>query len=583
METVSLVKDRLRSRMAKAGAAAALFAMTAVILTWPLVTDIGTLTPSLNRSQSGSDSYFFMWYINTATKTLTNDLPVPAGQMVFYPQGVNLMNGYDSPLTLGVAVALNLALGNPVVAYNLVILLGFVLTAFGMYCFLRYWIGSYGWALFGGLVFGFSVYTLTRGISQMNLMMLGVVPLQVLASLKFFRNPSPKSAVLLSFAMLLTALSSWYYALGGLVFLVLSYVYFFRELWGRKWVAAAGIVGVALALFIPALPLVFSGGLAGLPMADQYKYENSAILINYFVPVPLSIFGRFTMSAYRAFSHTSFPDHNELTSYLGLLGIFSLLPIVLRGRIKVPLLNLWTVILLVFSVLSLGPYWLLFGRKIYLPFYLLNKVYPFQLFRVPNRFFVFALLASTVLAIHALIYLTERFKAGRVRWGIAIILALVLLSERLFFPYPMGTTPMIPPFYREAARDPASFVIADLPIYDGTLYDYYQIVHGKPLSFGMYYYPAINRKTYQSLLDDPLMSHGFCEDDTRPLDVVPGIDEEYARLRSQGVRYVVVHNLILKSDEKCGTADRNIRAFFKGQKPYFNDGEITVYYTGKPE
>jgi hypothetical protein len=236
--------------------------------------------------------------------------------------------------------------------------------------------------------------------------------------------------------------------------------------------------------------------------------------------------------------------------------------------------------LFVFLILALGTTggW---GRfQFPLPFEALRHLPLFSLIRGPNRLFVFVLLAAALLAAAALAELAKRLTRQRL-WAVVLLLSMALLSERLIFPYPLYE-PTTPDFYRQIAQDGEAYAIADLPFaHPGySHYNRYQMIHGKPLVTGEFFYPAYADDTFDFILSNPLLAAGVCP----ALDNRPSADYRKAMLElyENNVRYVVVHHLTLKNDPDCARTEKNLRQFLDGFDHIYADGNITVYRVPAP-
>ena len=95
---------------------------------------------------------------------------------VNYPHGVNLMSNTGAPL-LGIVFAPVTWLFGPAAAVNLVMRLGFALSAIVMYFVLRRWVRWWPAAFAGGLLYGFSPYIVGQAQAHDFLMFVPFPPL----------------------------------------------------------------------------------------------------------------------------------------------------------------------------------------------------------------------------------------------------------------------------------------------------------------------------------------------------------------------------------------------------------------------
>lgn len=557
-----------------------LYALLALVLTWPLVRHLGTSYPTPN-AWYGGDPNMYVWLIDWVAKGLTGHLPVEAGRMVFWPHGINVWAGYDGPLMLVFTTPLVLLLRNPILTYNLFILTCFVFAAVTAYALCWHLTRSRYAAGFGGFIFGFSTYLLIRALQHPNLMMLGTVPLLALAALIFFDAPSWRGAVWLAGAVLLNALSSWYYLIGGLLFLLLLGLFNLkRALEPKNWkpvLLAVGLSGLASSL--PAWPMILGGSVGG--NAQDYSIVDllGAHPLNLILPHPFTnIFGGLTFDTY-----TTFPTgqlfYYETTSFIGLTVLLLVGWLIWSGReAKAERTGFWLATAGIFFVLAMGVKLKLEGLTLPLPFGLLFKFFPFSLLRSPNRLFVYALLATTVLAAYALRHLVAAVRDGRRLWLLTVLIAIGLLAERLIFPYPLFAN-QTPDFYRQIATDRETYALAELPIlYPGNSeYNFYQITHGKPIVNGEYFYPAYSYGVWQQIDYVPLLRASGCWSH-EPAEAYAGDRERsFALLREANVRYVIIHPLLMNNLPTCQFSRKYLRDFFDGLPYAYTDGDIIVY------
>ncbi|MBX4187273.1 MAG: glycosyltransferase 87 family protein [Candidatus Doudnabacteria bacterium] len=561
--------------------AAGIFAILTLGMTWPLVTHITTSYPSTFQN-FGGDPNMYVSYIDLVYKDLSGNLPVSVDQMLFYPGGVNFYAGYEGAIMMLVALPTMALSHNPILAYNLILLLAFFLTAYCSYRLIWYFTNSYSAALTSGFAFGFSTYMMVRGLQHLDLLFLFTVPLLVLATFKFYDQPNYKSVIWLGLSVLLVALSAWYYLIGGLIFLGLVFLSRFRShLVSKKFYAYAALA-IAIAVLIPAAPLLLNSSSQATTNANTLVDRAGAQPLNYILPHPFAvIWSWLTHGIYEKFPSVyeePYP-YFEQSSYFGLVGLIAVLVLFFgRKKFEIPHRKLWIWTLIIFSVLALGNYLQIGKWQIAMPFALLRKMFPFDHLRAPNRFFVFAYLASTVVFGYFIAQAKTFLPNPNWRrwWGIILLLA--LFSERWMFPYPLVTVP-VSQFYKDLRNEPGNFAVVDVPVarlFGDSSYNYFQVVHSKPIVDGEFFWTVYDDHTFDYINSNKLlMSSVTCKPDLNNIDPNPALED----LAAHNIRYVIVHNFILHDYKNCPGIGIYVHKFFQGQRPVFADGELTVYAT----
>ncbi len=193
--------------------------LLAVLHTWPL-----TLSPGYYSRLDSADANLNTWAIAWVAHTL----PGHPGQLfdapIFHP--ARLTFAYSEPLIVqGMLAKPVLALGgSPVLAYNLVLLAGFVLTAFAASLLVLGLTGEFWAALVTGSLAAFNAHMLTR-LPHLQAMHLEFLPLAIVTLDRIAARGRMRDALLLAVAVTLQALTSIY----SLVFTA----------WSLAWAAAA--------------------------------------------------------------------------------------------------------------------------------------------------------------------------------------------------------------------------------------------------------------------------------------------------------------------------------------------------------
>jgi len=155
-----------------------LFILLAVVFTWPLALHLGSAV------EDTQDALLNVWIMAWDGHALFSNPGHLFDANIFYPYPRTL--AYSELLLSNALLSwpITLLSGNPVLGYNLVLLLTFVLSGFGIYLLVRRWTGS-GWGgVAAGIVFAFNAYKLSN-LAQIQLLSLHWLPFALLFLDKF--------------------------------------------------------------------------------------------------------------------------------------------------------------------------------------------------------------------------------------------------------------------------------------------------------------------------------------------------------------------------------------------------------------
>ena len=143
------------TRRATAALLATLFA--AVLHTWPLASDLAGLSRHDN-----ADTTLTTWIVSWVAHALPRDPLHVFDAPIFHPEKRTL--AYSEPLLVpGVmAIPLRAAGLDATVTYNLLVILGFALSAWAMWRVVAHWTGDEAAGAAAGLAYAFNAHLLTR-------------------------------------------------------------------------------------------------------------------------------------------------------------------------------------------------------------------------------------------------------------------------------------------------------------------------------------------------------------------------------------------------------------------------------------
>jgi hypothetical protein len=430
------------------------FGLLTLLLTYPLSLHLA------EALQDTSDSLLNLWIINwQAHQLLTSPLQL-FDTNIFYPYPNTL--AYSEILFPNVllSVPVFVLTDNPILTYNLMFLLSFVLSAFGLYLLAYRLSGNRCAAFIAGLVFAFSPYRAGH-LGQLQLLTMQWMPLTLLYLDRYLGRRKIKDGLLFSAFFIAQCLSSFYYAFYMVLAVGLYLLYYFR-LWQR----------ISLSLI---LELAFLGGLIAIlviPFALPYFQVNRDLGMER------------TLSELVAFSPRL---HTLLKGYLlpSLVALFlALLCFFLPSRARNPSSlsprgkAVFYLILALFGfAMALGPTlrvskhveWPAFP----MPYRFFFDYFPgFKAMRAPGRFFSLTTLGLGVLVslgMADLEVLTVRWARQGWQWTLRAGIFLLVLYPLLLRSWAHVEVAFVekgerlPPVYRWLAQQPPT-VIVELPL-----------------------------------------------------------------------------------------------------------------------
>ncbi len=355
--------------------------------------------------------------------------------------------------------------GNFILAYNLVVLLTFVLCGFSAYLLARQALPAPP-SLVVGAAYAYSFYRVGE-YSHIQILSAQWIPLALLALLHFWRRPRWRTALLFAACVILQLLSSFYLGLFLLVALVFELIFLIiadRQLPNVTFLTRLGSAALLTAVVVLpfSLPYFQVEQQFGLSRSLGDAIGGSATIRSYLAVPPTSwLYGTSTLPVLQHFQtdETLFPG--LITLALALVGI------VFGWRER------WSAFFLalaIFGVLfSFGPTFHVRSDGwpgIPLPYGLLYAYVPgFHSIRVVGRMGVIATLGFAGLAGLGAAVLTDR---APVRWQrpLGVLLSVLIGIETLSIPTrmtPVETPDQVPPVYRWLAARPDNAPALELP------------------------------------------------------------------------------------------------------------------------
>jgi hypothetical protein len=473
----------VRSR--RAGAAAVCL-LLAVVHTWPLA-----LHPARNSRNDNSDTQLNEWIMAWVAHQLPRDPAHLFEANIFYPAHDVL--AFSEPLIVPALMGAPLAWAgaSPVLVYNLILMLGFALTAFATSLVVEAWTGDLLAGLAAGSLFAFNTHTLTRLAHVQGIHIYGL-PLALLATDRLIRGGSLRDALLLAFWIVVLTYTSGYLFVFAVFTIVVALAVRAREWWPRVGSLAARVAVAAVVAAIAIVPLA----IPYRRVAREQHMLRPLDVIRDYSATPRGYIASAGRLHFNLWSHVFFKDPVD-SFFPGLVILaLALIAIAIAWRRGDAIESLRSRVIMLAAiavtgfVLSLGTATPVYG--------LIFRIFPpMQGLRAAARFGNLFLLGVALLG-----------GLGLAAWKRPVwvaVAAIVLINvESLRAPFQYRRFTGIPALYDAIAAEPGPVVVAEQPFYprwavfENAQYVLNSTAHWRPLMNG---YSGYTPESYQRYAD----------------------------------------------------------------------------------
>lgn len=434
------------ARLSRVLIAALLFASLAVLHTWPLAT-----APARLSRNDNADTMLNTWIVAWVAHTLPRDPWHLFDANIFYPERGTL--AFSEPLVVPGAMAIPLieAGASPVLAYNLLLLLGFVLTGWTTSLIVERWTGDWMAGLVAGSAMAFNAHLLTR-LPHLQAIHAEFLPLALFALDRLIARARFSDALLLAIAVSLQGFTSTYLLVFTCAALAVGLL-----VRPGAWLGPRGWpVMTKLAVAAGAVAVMLSPVLWAYAFADRHQQLERGLdevaLYSASWRDYLTTPGTFH---YRLWSHVFFDGRTSL--FPGVVAVaLAAASLTSGGRFSDPRLRWCIAFGLVGVALSFGP-----ALPGYATLYAL--ITPLRGIRNAARFGWLTLAAVAIAAGYGVAALRRRSNR---RTGLTLaLLALALVNlEAVRLPIAYRPFHQVPSIYALVAADPNA-VVVEFPLY----------------------------------------------------------------------------------------------------------------------
>lgn len=524
------------------GLAMLLFALTTLLMTYPLVFRLGgdwvtTLT--------GKDVYMKLWDIWWLDRMFAENQSSVFTNYLFYPTGVDLTFHSVSWTTSLMAWLLMPVTVTALAAYKVTILVGLFAAAYGAYLLTLELTRRRAAAWLGGAIYSFAPYHIAHSDSHPDMTHVAVIPIAALLFIRALRDRSVAAAVGAALVVGIAAFTSLYILDFALLTLFILFVYLGldKHRWRRPQFWRIAIIFGAATLLVTTIrlaPLLRNeDGLTDTLNSAYRADSDQADLLAFVLPSSSHLVFKPLVVGLA----TEFRKSRGLPPYLGLIPV-ALTFSALTWKKKRKEALAWFFVGLFFFLMSLGPVLRINGQlydKIPLPFRYGAWLPPLRAVR-PNFFHIGLLLPLAVCSSYGLARWLEALDGKRIWQNVLVVgLSALLLFEYWHGPFPFSNVP-VNPFYVQLAQEKDSSAIIELPMGRdrSKFYIYSQTIHGHPMVEGATARTAEESYSYvnQNLLLSLWRATAELDCNAISGQDLPGAIEQ---LTEDGFRYVIVH------------------------------------------
>ena len=440
-------------------AAGAICLLLAVVHTWPLATDPGTLS----RNDNG-DTQLNEWIL----AWIAHQLPRAPARLfdanIFYPERDTL--AYSEPLIVPALMGAPLRWlgGSPVLTYNLMLMLGFALTAWAGYALVREWTGNPAAGLLAGSMFAFNSHTLTR-LSHIQGIHAWGLPLALLSTDRLIVSARIRDAFWLALWMTAMAYTSGYLAVFGMVLVGVAMAARAPWWWRRAPLVLSRFALAAVATVIAVIPLYLPYQRVATEQGMVRSLETVAVfslpLESYIASAGRLHYGLWSEPFFGESVDPFFPGF--------IVVVLAIAALVWAGRQRTVGVGgadstLTRQRILMLAAIAAAGLVLSMGTRTPVYGWLFQIFPPLQGLRAAARFGNLFLLGMAALAGIGLTEVLRRVPASRASAVAALVIVLANI-ESLRAPFPYARFEGIPNVYSLLADIPEPVVLVEIPFY----------------------------------------------------------------------------------------------------------------------
>ena len=576
-----------------------LYTLFTILFTWPLGANFASFLDGNAR-----DVWHEIWYMHLASTMPYGPFFFFFTSQTFLPTGAPLYFQVVSPFNSLIFSGLYPLFG-PVVTYNILFILAYVLSGLTTYILVKYLTHNKYAAFFAGLAFTFAPIHLSQGLSHLNIISVEFLPLFGYYLLKMIRERQLKNAIYAGIAIVLNAMADLDFVLLAGAILGLFLIYYLvisrKDVFNKPFLirltimaSIAAILGIGIyfqtlygLLFVPK-------GLGATASLEPFQAARSNDLLSFFLPAPENTFlGALTYSHYLSFNPITSVPRGIVRAYIGVtVGLLALGGLAVRRRSKEVIG--WAIIAAFGFLVSLGPFITIGGKPTPVVglwewlYYIIPLV---SSFRAPNRFDYLVALSLAVLAgygVAALMsYIDSSVRKKSLSTAIKTfslaILILFLVFEFITIPFPMFST-QTPQIYKIMASDTSNYTVLEVPLVSAnSIYLYYQLTYNHPLINGQI--PRLPRYPLSFADTTPFINElGPHTPNNVPKQLVNetfSVTQLGPYILSQfNIKYVVLHkNLNLQPDQYQLYSNLITQAL---GAPFYQDSTIVAWKVDSP-
>jgi len=356
----------------------------------------------------------------------------------FAPNGASLILHDFSPLNAWAQARLSPLIGI-FESHNVLILVNYILGAWGAYILAWYFTGNRAASVIAGIIYGFSTFHVMH-LSQLSTVSAGWLPLAIYYLVKFVRDGGWRDGVFSVLMLAACALTHWYHLV--FAFLVIFLLMVFGQVGLKEHVGGRQSWARALIPWLISAIALSSLIFAAWTEAGMYDFSRRIQIggMHYIDPLWLvlpppahPVFGG--LSSF--FAGTIPVNHTEGVASLGLVAIILGVGAWFR---KETTTRAWCWIGLILFLFALGPTISLFSLKTGIPgpFRLWSMLPGLNLVRVPSRFMEPFTLALAISAAGFVAGLSNGWIRKKKRNLHLYILAAVIIFETTVIPIPIS-------------------------------------------------------------------------------------------------------------------------------------------------